>query len=154
MPIGSKEQAMSRSSIGHGIARRAGAPLALGLLSTQLLSGCANLATQDLCAQYDDVVAAVEELRAKDPDTTKVEELRAAADDVSDELDQFQAVAEGRLDDALTRLRENVDAVRQAAVDAGADARDTAGPLIEDSLQSVQDAWSIVQGLAETQCPQ
>ena len=73
---------------------------------------------------------------------------------MSRELDEFQAVAEGRLDDALTRLRENVADVRQAAVDAGADARQTAAPLIEDAQQSVQDAWSIVQGLAETQCPQ
>lgn len=145
---------MSRSSIGHGVARRAGASLGLALLSAQLLSGCADLATQDLCSQYEDVVAAVEELRAKDPDTTKVEELRAAADDVSEELDQLQAVAEGRLDEALTRLRENVDAVRQAAVDAGKDARETAAPLIEDSMQRVQDAWSIVQDVAETQCPQ
>ena len=145
---------MSRSSIGHGAARRAGAALGLALLSAQLLSGCADLATQDLCSQYEDVVAAVEELRAKDPDTTKVEELRAAADDVSEELDQLQAVAEGRLDEALTRLRENVDAVRQAAVDAGKDARETAAPLIEDSMQRVQDAWSIVQDVAETQCPQ
>lgn len=145
---------MSRSSTRHGVARRAGASLGLALISTLLLGGCANLDTQDLCAQYEDLVVAVEELRAKDPDTTKVEELRAAADDVSDELDQFQAVAEGRLDDALTRLRENVDAVRQAAVDAGKDARETAAPLIEDSMQRVGDAWSIVQDVAETQCPQ
>jgi hypothetical protein len=142
------------SSRERGVVRGAGVSLGLGLLSTLLLSGCANLGTQDLCSQYDDLVAAVEELEAMDPATAKVDDLRAAADDVSKELDQFQAVAEGRLDDALTRLRENVDAVRQAAVDAGADARDTAAPLIDDAKQSVQDAWSIVEGLAETQCPQ
>lgn len=145
---------MSRSSTGHGVARRGRAALGLALLSTLLLGGCANLGTQDLCAQYEDLVAAVDDLRAKDPATTKAEELRAAADEVTRELDQFQAVAEGRLDDALTRLRENVDAVRQAAVDAGAEARETAEPLVQDSMQSVQDAWSIVQGIAETQCPQ
>ncbi|MBM7503129.1 hypothetical protein ACFPER_06575 [Agromyces aurantiacus] len=145
---------MSRSSMRHAFAGRAAAVAGLALLSTQLLSGCANLATQDLCAQYDDLVAAVDDLREKDPATTKVDDLRAAADEVSQELDQFQAVAEGRLDDALTRLRDEVDAVRQAAVDAGADARETAAPLIEDSVQRVRDAWSIVQGLAETQCPQ
>ena len=145
---------MSTSGDRHGGGPRARASLVLALLPILLLGGCANLDTQNFCAQYEDLVASVDELRAKDPATTKVEDLRAAADQVTQELDQFQAVAEGRLDDALTRLRENVDAVRQAAVDAGAEAKKTAEPLIQESMQSVQDAWSIVQGIAETQCPQ
>ncbi|WP_141937778.1 hypothetical protein [Microbacterium sp. SLBN-154] len=127
--------------------------LGLTVLAAPLLGGCADLATQDLCAQYDDVVASVEELRATDPVSTKAEQIRAAAAEVSDELDQFQAVTEGRLDDAVTRLRESVDAVRQAAVDAGADARETASPLIEQSIQGVRDAWAGVQNIAESQCP-
>lgn len=143
---------MATSRTSRPLVRRVGAALAVALLCTQI-GGCANLATQDLCAQYDDLVAAVEEFRATDPVGAKAEEIRAAAEDVSKELDQFQAVAEGRLDDALTRLRENIDAVRQAAVDAGADARETAQPLVEDAMQSVQDAWSIVEGFAEAQCP-
>jgi hypothetical protein len=133
--------------------RHLGAPLGLALLATQLLGGCADTSTQDLCAQYDGLVSAAEKLRAEDPATAQADELRAAADDVRNELDQFQAVAEGRLDDALTRLRDDIDAVRQAAVDAGEDARKTAEPMVQDALDRVGEAWSIVQDLAETQCP-
>ncbi len=134
--------------------RRLGALMVSGLLSMQLLSACADAEAQNFCGQYADLVEAAAELRARDPATSDVEELRAAAADVQAELDQFQAVAEGRLDEALTRLRENADAVRQAAVDAGAEAREAAQPLIEDALESVQDAWLIVQDIAEAQCPQ
>ena len=133
--------------------RVTGAFVGLALLSTAVLSGCANLAAQDLCARYDDLAAAAQELRDLDPVSTDVEELRAAAADVRVALDGFQAVSEGRLDDALTRLRENADAVREAAVDAGAEARETVQPLIEDSLARVQEAWAIVEGFAEAQCP-
>ena len=144
---------------GTGTANRLGACLGSAILGLQLLSGCADdtaspdTESKDFCAQYKDLAAAAEELGARDPAATDVEELQAAADDVQAELDQFQAVAEGRLDDALTRLRETVDAARQAAVDAGAEARETAQPLIEDALDKVQKAWLIVQGIAEAQCP-
>lgn len=138
-----------RSSTAH----RLGASLAAAALCLPLLSGCGDTTSQDLCAQYRDLATAAEELGEKDPVTTDVDELRDAADDVQAELDQFQAVAEGRLDDALTRLRENVDAVRQSAVDAGEDARETAQPLVEETLAKVREAWLIVQGIAETQCP-
>ncbi|HEX6249378.1 MAG TPA: hypothetical protein VFZ64_16030 [Nocardioidaceae bacterium] len=122
-------------------------------MSSQLLVGCGETGAQDLCTQYEELVVAADELRAKDPASTEVEELRAAADDVRAELDQFQAVSEGRLDDAISRLRANVDAARQAAVDAGDEARETVQPLIQDALERVEESWLILQGIAETQCP-
>jgi hypothetical protein len=126
--------------------------LASALLVVPLLAGCGDAATQDFCSQYEDLVTAAEELRAKDPAATQAQELRSAADDVSDELDQFQAVSEGRLDDALTRLRERVDEVRQAAV-AEAEALEAARPMIQEDLAQVESAWLVVQDLVETQCP-
>lgn len=129
-----------------------GAVLGSALLCAPMLAGCANSTTQDFCGQYEELVAASEELRAKDPATAEVEELRAAADSVSNQLDRFQAVSEGRVDDALTRLRERVDEVRQAAV-AEAEALEAARPLIEEDLAQVESAWLVVQDLVETQCP-
>jgi len=125
---------------------------AVALSTAILMAGCANLEVQDFCTQYADLVVAVDELRDQ-PLRGRADDIRAAAKDVGDELDQFQAVAEGRLDDALTRMRDNVDALRQAAVDAGEDARQTAAPLLEESVQNVRDAWVAVQSIAETQCP-
>ena len=125
---------------------------AVALSTAILMAGCANLEVQDFCTQYADLVVAVDELRDQ-PLRGRADDIRAAAKDVGDELDQFQAVAEGRLDDALTRMRDNVDALRQAAVDAGEDARQTAAPLLEEAVQNVRDAWVAVQSIAETQCP-
>ena len=143
-------------------ARRLGMSLASALLCVPLLAGCGDSTTgdsttndsttQDFCGRYEELVAAADELRSKDPLTAEAEELRAAADDVSNQLDQFQAVADGRVDDALTRLRERVDEVRQAAV-AEAEALEAARPLIQEDLAQVESAWSVVQDFVERQCP-
>ena len=135
-------------------ARRLGVSLGSALLCAPLLLGCSDSSTEEYCAQYEDLAAAAQQLRAQDP-STDVEELRAAASDVSDELDDFQAVAEGPLDDALTGLRQRVDGVRQSAqarAEAGADAVDSAQAEMEDELAGLEDAWARVQELAETRC--
>jgi hypothetical protein len=139
--------------------RALGVSLGTALLCVPLLAGCSDSSTggsstEEYCAQYEDLVAAAAELRAKDP-SADVEELRAAAGDVSDELDEFQAVAEGPLDDALTGLRERVDGVRQSAeakAEAGTEAVDSARADLEDELAGVEAAWARVQQLAETRC--
>ena len=121
------------------------------LLLVPLLAGCGESSTRDLCTQYDGLTAAAEELRAVDPATADVEELQAAADDVSVALDQFQAVSEGRFDDVITQMRDRVNDVRQAAV-AGAEAVEAARPLIEEDLAEVRSAWSLIRDRIETQC--
>ena len=132
-----------------GVVRSLGA----AVLCLPLLAACADTAEQDLCTQYDELVTAAQQLREQEPVTGTVEELRAASAKLRAELDQFQAVSEGRLDEAISRLRANVDAVRQAAVDAGTEARETARPLLEDAMKNVDQAWAVVQDLAEKQCP-
>jgi ABC-type transporter Mla subunit MlaD len=117
-----------------------------------LVTACGDPSTRDFCTQYQNLVGAVEELQATDPATADVDEVRAAANDVTVALDQFQAVSEGRLDDAITRVRDRVDNVRQAAV-AGAQALEDARPLIEDDLAQLRSAWAQLQDFAETQCP-
>lgn len=127
--------------------------LGSAVLCLPLLVACADTAEQNFCTQYDQLVTAAKALRAQDPVAGNVEELRAAAAKVSAELDQFQAVSEGRLDDSISRLRANVDAVRQAVVAAGTEAVDTARPLIEDAMKNVNEAWTVVQERAAIQCP-
>lgn len=127
--------------------------LVVGLLCLPLAS-CADTAAQDLCGQYEGLVTAVEELRAQDPVQARVEDLRARSEEVRAELDEFQAVSEGRLDAAISRLRAEIDALRQAAVEGGTEALETARPLIEDALEEIARAWAVVQDLAATQCPE
>ena len=56
-------------------------PFGLAVAATALLSGCAgDPADQDLCAQFDDLVAAVDEVRALDPESARTADLRDAAE--------------------------------------------------------------------------
>jgi hypothetical protein len=66
--------------------------------------------------------------------------------------DQFQAVAEGRLDTAISTLRANIDAFRQAAIADDSEALETARPLLEDAKDDVVEAWAVVEALADLQC--
>jgi hypothetical protein len=132
--------------------RRLGGSLAAVLLIAPLLASCGDPSSRDLCTQYGELVAAAEELQAKDPMTADVEELRAAVNEVSVALDQVQAVSEGRFDDALTRMRDRVNDLRQAAVDSAEGIEETRA-LIQEDLAEVRSAWSAVQDRIETQCP-
>lgn len=125
----------------------------LVLVCLPLLAACGDTSGQDLCTQYDELVTAADELRAQDPVTVKADELRAEVEDFQAELDQFQAVSEGRLDSAISTLRAEVDALRQAAVDADTDSLEAARPMLEDTMDKVDEAWAVVQDIAETQCP-
>lgn len=131
--------------------RAVAAGLALAYLP--LFAACGDTSGQDLCTQYDELVTAADELRAQDPLTAKADELRAEVEDFQAQLDQFQAVSEGRLDSAISTLRAEVDALRQAAADADTESLDVARPLLEDTRDKVDEAWAVVQDIAETQCP-
>ena len=133
-------------------ATRLGVTLGAAVLASSLLTGCSESGSADFCARYENLSAAAADLRTKDP-ATEVEELQAAADDVRAELDEFQEVADGPLDEAMTRLRANVDEARQAARAAGAQARSEAQPQVEEAMAKVQEAWAVVEGLAATRCP-
>lgn len=127
--------------------------LGAAILCLPMIGACADTAQQNFCTQYDQLVAAAQALREQDPVSGDVEALRAASAKLSAELDQFQAVSEGRLDDAISRLRADIDAVRQAVLAAGSQAAETARPLIEDAMKNVNEAWAVVQERAARQCP-
>lgn len=134
------------------MSQRLGMAFVLVLVGAQLFGGCADARDASFCAEYEELSVAVEGLGQQNPATASAEELRGTVDEVQAALDQFRAVSEGRLDDALSRLRASVDAVRQAAVDAGSEALNTARPLVQDALESADEAWQIVQDIAGTQC--
>jgi ABC-type amino acid transport substrate-binding protein len=119
---------------------------------SQLFAGCGDTEDRDLCAQYADLVTTVEELQGQDPLAAEAEELQTAAAELEAELDQFQAVAEGRLDTAISTLRAAVDAIRQAAIANGGAALETARPFLEDAMEQVDEAWTVLEALAEVQC--
>jgi hypothetical protein len=134
---------MRRSLLSAGVA----------IVAMQLLAACADTEEQDLCAQYADAASAVDELQQLDPLTARAEDLRAATEDLQAEVDQLLAVSEGRLDTAISALRANIDALRQAALeDAGADALETARPQLEEAAEDLAEAWAVLQQRMEAQC--
>ena len=84
--------------------------------------------------------------------TATAEDLRAASRGDRGGLDQFQAVSEGRLDTAISTLRANVDAVRQAAVEEGGDRLGDARPLLEDAWTTWPRPGPSLKKLADAQC--
>ena len=120
-----------------------------------LLAACGGgdaTGDRDFCKQYADVVKASDQLRQDDPQTVKAGELRAASEKLQAELDQFQAVSEGRLDTAISTLRANVDVVRQAAADARSDAQAMSRPELEEAMAGINRAWATLQDIATLQC--
>jgi hypothetical protein len=132
--------------------RRAMLRFGVAVAALPLVAACGDTAQMDLCTQYADLVTAADELQQLDPTTATAEQLRAASEEIKSELDQFQAVSEGRLDSAISMLRANVDAVRQAAIEEGGEALETARQLLEDVMEDVAQAWAVVQRLADAQC--
>lgn len=136
---------------------RAGRSLRVGVLlaCVGLLVACnytENAKAQNLCTQYDQLVAAVDKLRSEDPLTAQAAELRAASQEVSAQLDELQAVSEGLLDTALSTLRAEVAAVKESAVAAGTEALDAARPQLQDAFANLAKAWAVMQRVADTQC--
>ncbi|GAA4410368.1 hypothetical protein GCM10023168_29990 [Fodinibacter luteus] len=127
-----------------------------------LVSGCApDPAGQDLCAQYADVKAAAEEFRAAPPLSTdnaedfqaSVDELRERADTVSDQLDQLQQVSEGRLDTAISSVRQRAAEVKQSLAVATYEAAATLGPQVEAAQEELDAAFAQLDQRVQTQCP-
>ncbi len=54
-------------------------------------------------------------------------------------------MAEGRLDTAISTLRANIDAFRQAAIEDDSEALEAARPLLEDAKEDVAEAWAVVE---------
>lgn len=122
------------------------------LALTGALTGCGDKSTEDLCNQYDKVVAKADEIKNLDLSSEGVADLRTTLKDFQASLDDLQAVAEGRLDTAITDLRTAVREFVQAAVAAGREALESAKPVLEDSLDRVTELWAVVEKRADNEC--
>jgi outer membrane murein-binding lipoprotein Lpp len=128
----------------------------VSVLVSGLLSGCASMAestrSSDLCTRYDDLVAQADEFRAQDWANVNVDQLRGRVETFQDGLAQLDAVAEGRLDTAVSTLRANLDELSQAVADTGEKTRETAQPLVEQSLDDVTQSWAVLRSKVEAEC--
>ena len=123
------------------------------LLAIQPLAACADTAEQDQCSQYDDLVGSVEELQALDLMTVKADQMRAQTDAVEAELDELEAVSEGRVDTAISTLRATVDAILQVVLeDVGSGALEAARSQREELKEDLAEDWSVLQERMDPVC--
>lgn len=142
----------------HSSSARLSSVAAIALV---VAAGCgADPADQDLCAQYADVKAAVEELRSEGLQTENAEEFQASVDDlrkradvVRDELDQLQRVSEGRLDTAIGLARQRAAEMRESLAVARYEAAETLGPQITAAQEDLDQAYAQLTQRLDTQCP-
>jgi len=143
-------------------ARLRGAPLAARLGAVLMLGGCGgcggcggnegSAGSSELCAHHDEIVTTAEDFSELDASETSADELRARAIDFRDRLDERQEVVEGeRLDAALSRLEESLDAARATAAKAGDNVEERMARA-EASLEEVNEKWARVQALVTDRC--
>ena len=126
-----------------------------------LVTGCgSDPAGQDLCAQYADVQAAMEQLRSDGLQTENAEEFRSSVDDlrqradlVRNELDQLQRVSEGRLDTAIGLARQRAAEINESLTVATYEAAETLGPQITAAQEELETAYAQLNQRLQTQCP-
>ena len=126
-----------------------------------LVTGCgSDPAGQDLCAQYADVQAAMEQLRSDGLQTENAEEFRSSVDDlrqradlVRNELDQLQRVSEGRLDTAIGLARQRAAEINESLTVATYEAAETLGPQITAAQEELETAFAQLNQRLQTQCP-
>lgn len=106
---------------------------------------------QNLCTQYKELVAAGDELRAMDLRTAKAEEVRGRIDTLIAELDQLQAVSEGRYDTLISALRSALTDVKESAVTAGGSLEESRNQL-QETLQPFKERIASLKERLDTLC--
>lgn len=124
----------------------------VALAASVVLAGCSDTQTSDFCTQYDDAVARADDFRSVRPSSQDVDKMRDQAQQLQDELDQLQAVSEGRLDTAISAMRTAVNDFVNTARDRTQDTIDTVRPALQDAKDEIQDAWSVVEQIAVNEC--
>lgn len=141
------------AQVPRGVSRRGRRRLGrLGLVVAVVAgaAGCGQAAGRDLCTQYAELTSAVDGLRALTPSNAS-DDVVAKALLLKTAIDRLQAVSEGHVDTLVSALRTATDDVEQSAL-AARTARDTAAPLLADSMDEVKVAFADLQDSLDTQC--
>ncbi|WP_157557567.1 hypothetical protein [Intrasporangium oryzae] len=130
--------------------------MGLALALVPLAAGCGGQqqqrTAQNLCSQYKQLVAKADQVRSLDVRTATAEAIQSRADAALAKLDQLQAVTEGRYDTLISTLRTAITDVRQAAVEAGSGSTGTSNKQLQDTLQSLNEAFATLKQRLDTEC--
>jgi HAMP domain-containing protein len=116
------------------------------------LAACGNAAERNLCRQYEDLQETVAQLEGMDPETATAADLLAVVEDVTVQLDQFQAASDGLYDQAVSNLNLALTDLRQVTFDLGDESIEVARPLIQESWDNTVTAYSLLRQRLDVVC--
>jgi hypothetical protein len=122
------------------------------VLSLPALVGCGQLQERDLCRQWEDLQGAAAQVEQLDPATATAADLDAVANDVLVEVQQLQATSEGLYDQAVTRFRESLVELRQAAIEVGDEELEAARELLQDDWNDTRTAYQLLAQRLDVAC--
>jgi hypothetical protein len=117
------------------------------------LAACGQVRDRSLCPQYQDFQAAAAQVQQLDPQTATIDDIRAASDDVLDQLDQFQWASDGSYDELISNLRSSLIVLRESAVDLQPSEVAVARPLLQDSWDDVVNNYQLLTQRLDVVCP-
>ena len=130
---------------------RRGRGIALMALAFTLVA-CGNAQERNLCRQYEDLQTAVAQVEDLDPATATAADMLAIVEDVSVQLDQFQATTEGLYDQAVSNLNLALADLRQVTFDNGDASLEVARPLMEESWTNTVTAYQLLAQRLDVVC--
>jgi hypothetical protein len=121
--------------------------------SALLLPACADLSVLDPCEQFAQLVETRSQVQELDPATTTADEAREVADNLLDELEDFETAADGLYTIQIEDYRTAVEDVQLSIADVGGDATfDQWAPILADSLLVSARAFRQLQDVVEPAC--
>lgn len=118
------------------------------------LSACGQQEERSLCPAYESFLETREEIRSIDASGTTADEATDLAEAYLQQVVRMQEVADGRYTAELDALESATDDVVRTLAAVQDDAEyDIWAPLIEDSLEDVQNASARFEEAIEPTCP-
>jgi hypothetical protein len=137
----------------HRGSRYLGRSVALVALTVSVVAACAEPEDQSLCPAFEEFLGTRAAVRALDPSDLTAGEATDLVESYLQRITRMQEVADGRYTSELDALESAVDdVVRTLASVQDAGDYDTWQPLVEDSLEDVQDASARFVEAVEPSC--
>jgi hypothetical protein len=123
------------------------------IVATLLMAACADLTVLEPCEQFAQVEAARDQVNALDPNSATAEDARDIAQDILDELRDFETASDGLFAIQIETYRQAVEDVQQVLVDVegGATASEWA-PVLSDSLRESSRAFAQLKLAVDPAC--
>jgi uncharacterized coiled-coil DUF342 family protein len=116
------------------------------LLAVVVGGGCSENASEESCEEVEAIESTFADLGEVDASDDGLDQIRAIARDLADEVDALAEEARGELDDEIDALASSVDDLADAANEVGDDA--SGGDQASEIVERLGDVGTAVVDLA------